>query len=78
MMGAKLILRGILGRPHQVAQRFVLGIGHPQGRQVAGAVAARQPSGIPAAGLDQVAGFDRASQDPTLLSVCGSVPSGSE
>jgi hypothetical protein len=43
-----LILSGVFARPHQIAQGFVSGIRHPDRRQIAGMVAARQFLGIAA------------------------------
>lgn len=44
--------RGVHARPHQVADRFVHRIGHPDTGQIAGAVLSRQFLGITSVGLD--------------------------
>ena len=55
----QLILLGRFARPHQIAQRFVRGVRHPHGRQLPGAVAARQFLRIAAVGLHPISGLGR-------------------
>ncbi len=54
-----LILPGIFARPHQIAQRFVGRIGHPDRRQVAAAITARQLLGVAPIRFHAIASFGR-------------------
>ena len=55
----ELVFLGRFPSPHQIAQRFVLGIGHPHRGQFAGAITTRQLLGIAAVGFHPVAGSGR-------------------
>src|SRR5256885_8878649 len=57
--GAQLITLGRPARAHQIAQRLVRGVRHPYGREVPGAVTARQLHSIATVSLDPISGFHR-------------------
>jgi hypothetical protein len=46
-------------QPDQIAHGFVLGVGHPDGRQLAGSVKTRKHGGVAAIRLHPIAGLDR-------------------
>ena len=55
----QLVFLGGFPRPHQIPQRLVRSVGHPDRRQFSGAVATRQFLRIPPVRLDPVPGFGR-------------------